>query len=106
MSIVDLFRRLMLSSFLMLIRQTTVQLACALAISIFFATAFGSLHPFYEKSSDNLFHVTCWVVAWCIIGLLIKDLSELAGPGHVMYMSDVSISILLVRSGRSRARRL
>ena len=102
LSIVDLFRRLMLSSLLMLISNTTGQLAWALAVSIVFAAGFKEIEPYYESSSDELFQATCWVLIWCIVGLLLRDLAQETlymdpGGGSKMYMDDGAISAVLVR---------
>ena len=82
---------------LMLLPNSTGQLAWALAISILFASTFKELVPFYETSTDELFHTTGWILVWCIVGLLLRDLSNAVGPDSDMYMDDGSISAVLVR---------
>ena len=60
MPVVDLFRRLALSSFLLLFEYESSQVLAALIISICFVVAFRELKPYYDASTDALGY-TCGV---------------------------------------------
>ena len=55
--IIDLWRRLALSSVLLAITDPTVQLLVALAVSVSFVVAFREMKPFYEHETDMLYYV-------------------------------------------------
>ena len=57
MPIVDIFRRLALTSGLLVIPDPTVQLLVALAVSVSFVVAFREWKPFYEIETDSLFYI-------------------------------------------------
>ena len=57
MPIVDIFRRLALTSGLLVILDPTIQLLVALAVSVSFVVAFREWKPFYEIETDSLFYI-------------------------------------------------
>ena len=57
MPVVDIFRRLMLTSGLIVIEDTTIQLLVAVAVSVSFVVAFREWKPFYEVETDTLFYM-------------------------------------------------
>ena len=57
MPIVDIFRRLMLTSGLLVINDTIVQLLLAAVVSMSFVVAFREWKPFYEVETDTLFYM-------------------------------------------------
>ena len=63
MPIVDIFRRLMLTSGLIVIEDTTIQLLVAVAVSVSFVVTFREWKPFYEVETDALYYV-CGKVAY------------------------------------------
>ena len=57
MPVVDIFRRLILTSGLIVIDDTTIQLLVAVAVSVSFVVAFREWKPFYEVETDTLFYM-------------------------------------------------
>jgi hypothetical protein len=55
--VVDIFRRLMLSSGLLAIPDPSIQLLVALAVSMSFVVTFREWKPFFEPETDALFYV-------------------------------------------------
>ena len=55
--VVDIVRRLVLTSGLIVIKDPTIQLLVALAVSIGFIMVFRELKPFYELETDLLAYV-------------------------------------------------
>jgi hypothetical protein len=55
--VVDIVRRLVLTSGLIVIKDPTIQLLVALAVSIGFIVVFRELKPFYELETDLLAYV-------------------------------------------------
>ena len=57
MPVVDIIRRLMLTSLLLAIEDLTVQLLAALAVAVTFLVVFREWKPFYELETDTLFYI-------------------------------------------------
>ena len=57
MPIVDIFRRLALTSGLIVIEDTTIQLLVAVVVSMSFVVAFREWKPFFEAETDTLFYM-------------------------------------------------
>ena len=57
MPVVDIFRRLILTSGLIVIDDTTIQLLVAVAVSVSFVVTFREWKPFYEVETDTLFYI-------------------------------------------------
>jgi len=76
MPVVDLVRRLCLSSALLLFRTRSTQMVMALVGAIAFTVSFREIKPYYDGSTDRLAYACMWLIVLCTTGLLLLDVRE------------------------------
>ena len=80
--VVDICRRLLLTSVLLAIPDGVLQLLVALGVSISFVVVFREIKPFFEPKTDAVFYVCGWQIVLCAVALAV--MSELpAAPGGI-----------------------